>query len=215
MANKGVNQSVALAPEALRWMASRVIGRREPEFYLADLNLRDLDLAARIADGDQAVLEELFRLYAGAVKSVASRVIRDETLAEDVVQDTFIGFWKSPERYDPARGSLRTFLLTIAHRRAVDVVRSEQARTKREMRPPDPKFFDLEDEVMTRRLSGDVRSALSELSQEEREAISLAYFAGLSYVQVANHLETPEGTIKSRIRSGMRKLASSLEGVAS
>lgn len=210
-----VNQSTALAPEGLQRMPRKVTGGREPEICLADLNLRDLDLAARIADGDQQVLEELFRQYSGAVKSVAYRVIRDETLAEDVVQDTFIGFWKSPERYDPARGSLRTFLLTIAHRRAVDIIRSEQARTRRELRPPDPKFFDLEDEVMARRLSGDVRSALVELSEEEREAIALAYFAGLSYVQVANHLETPEGTIKSRIRSGMRKLASSLEGVAS
>lgn len=82
------------------------------------------------------------------------------------------------------------------------------------MRPPDPEFFDLEGEVLTRRLSDDVRSALVGLSKKEREAIALAYFGGLSYVQVAQHLETPEGTIKSRIRSGMRKLAISLEGVA-
>jgi RNA polymerase sigma-70 factor, ECF subfamily len=185
------------------------------ESYLDQQNRGDGDLAARIAAGDQGVLEELFRQFAGAVKSVAFRVIRDETLAEDVVQDTFIGIWKAPEKYDPSRGSLRTFLLTIAHRRAVDIIRSEEARTRRELRPPEPDFFDLEDEVLTRRLSGDVRAALVDLSQEEKEAISLAYFAGLSYVQVARHLDTPEGTIKSRIRSGMRKLATSLEGVAS
>ncbi|MGH8951257.1 MAG: sigma-70 family RNA polymerase sigma factor, partial [Acidimicrobiia bacterium] len=149
------------------------------------------------------------------VKSVAFRVIRDETLAEDVVQDTFVGLWRSPERYDPARGSLRTFLLTIAHRRAVDIVRSEEARTRRESRPPDPVHFDLEDEVWTRRLSDDVRSALVDLTDDERAAISLAYFGGLSYVQVARRLGAPEGTIKTRIRSGMRKLASSLEGVHS
>ena len=191
------------------------IGWRESETYLADLNRDDGHLAARIAEGDRGVLEELFRQYAGAVKSMAMRVIRDETLAEDVVQDTFLGFWKAPTKYDPSRGSLRTFLLTIAHRRAVDIVRSEVARTRREMRPPDPVFFDLEDEVMARRLAGDVRSALVGLSPEEREAISLAYFSGLSYVQVADHLHAPEGTIKSRIRSGMRKLATSLEGVTS
>ena len=183
--------------------------------FLDQQNRGDGDLAARIAAGDQGVLEELFRQFAGAVKSVAFRVIRDETLAEDVVQDTFIGIWKAPEKYDPSRGSLRTFLMTIAHRRAVDIIRSEEARTRRELRPPDPDFFDLEDEVLTRRLSGDVRAALVDLSHEEKEAISLAYFEGLSYVQVARHLETPEGTIKSRIRSGMRKLATSLEGVAS
>lgn len=192
-------------PKITRWLS---------ESYLDQQNRGDGDLAARIAAGDQSVLEDLFRQFAGAVKSVAFRVIRDETLAEDVVQDTFIGIWKAPEKYDPSRGSLRTFLLTIAHRRAVDIIRSEEARTRRELRPPDPDFFDLEDEVLTRRLSGDVRAALVGLSQEEKEAISLAYFAGLSYVQVARHLDTPEGTIKSRIRSGMRKLASSLEGVA-
>jgi RNA polymerase sigma-70 factor (ECF subfamily) len=208
-----VNRNVVVAQGSLTSTLPRVTGWWQSEIYLADLNRGDRDLAARVAARDQLVLEELFRQYAGAVKSVAYRVIRDETLAEDVVQDTFIGFWKSPEKYDPARGSLRTFLLTIAHRRAVDIVRSEEARTRRELRPTEPMFFDLEDEVMARRLSGDVRAALVGLTREEREAISLAYFAGLSYVQVANHLDTPEGTIKSRIRSGMRKLATSLEGV--
>ena len=86
------------------------------------------------------------------------------------MQDTFIGIWKAPEKYDPSRGSLRTFLLTIAHRRAVDIIRSEQARTERETRPPDPDFFDLEDEVLTRRLSSDVQAALVDLTQEEKEA---------------------------------------------
>ena len=212
----GVNSNIVMARENRIPMLPNVgTGWLEWETYLADVNLGDGDLAARIAEGDRSVLEEIFRQYAGAVKSMAVRVIRDETLAEDVVQDTFVGFWKSPSKYDPSRGSLRTFLLTIAHRRAVDLVRSEAARTRREMRPPDPVFFDLEDEVMTRRLAGDVRTALVGLSPEEREAISLAYFAGLSYVQVAKHLDAPEGTVKSRIRSGMRKLATSLEGVTS
>ncbi len=185
------------------------------ETRLGEVNLGDADLVVRMSNGDQDALAEVFRDFAGAVKSVAFRVIRDETLAEDVVQDTFVGLWRSPERYDPARGSLRTFLLTIAHRRAVDIVRSEEARTRRESRPPDPVHFDLEDEVWTRRLSDDVRSALVDLTDDERAAISLAYFGGLSYVQVARRLGAPEGTIKTRIRSGMRKLASSLEGVHS
>ena len=181
---------------------------------MAELNRGDAQLAARIASGDHEALAELFQVHGGAVKSVAFRVIRDEGLAEDVVQDTFVGLWKSPERYDAARGSLRTFLLTIAHRRAVDIVRSEEARTRRETRPPDPDLFDLEDEVIARRMSADLRTALGSLAAEEREAISLAYFDGLSYVEVAHHLDAPEGTIKSRIRNGMRKLATSLEGVA-
>jgi RNA polymerase sigma-70 factor (ECF subfamily) len=182
---------------------------------LADLNRDDANLANRIAGRDQEALAEVFQAYGGAVKSVAFRVIRDQALAEDVVQDTFVALWRSPEKFDPVRGSLRTFLLTIAHRRAVDIVRSEEARSRREALPPDPDHFDLEDEVWTRRLSADVRSALVDLSTDERQAISLAYFEGLSYVEVAKHLGAPEGTVKSRIRTGMRKLADSLEGVAS
>lgn len=179
-----------------------------------EANREDARLAERIADGDRTALEAAFQAYSGAVKSVAIRVLRDQSLAEDVVQDTFVTFWNRPDRYDAARGTLRTFLLTIAHRRAVDVVRSEEARTRREARPPDPDHFDLEDEVWTRRLSEHVRAALEELSEGERQAISLAYYGGLSYVEVAERLGAPEGTVKSRIRSGMKKLATSLESVA-
>ncbi|HSJ33800.1 MAG TPA: sigma-70 family RNA polymerase sigma factor [Acidimicrobiia bacterium] len=177
-------------------------------------NREDAGLAERVAAGDRGALEDAFQAYSGPVKSVAVRVLRDQSLAEDVVQDTFVTFWKRPDRYDPARGTLRTFLLTIAHRRAVDVVRSEEARARRESRPPDPEHFDLEDEVWTRRLSEHVRAALEELSEGERQAISLAYYGGLSYVEVAERLGAPEGTVKSRIRSGMKKLAASLESVA-
>lgn len=177
-------------------------------------NPADARLAELVAAGERPALEDAFQAHSGAVKSVAMRVLRDEVLAEDVVQDTFVAFWKNPARYDPRRGSLRTFLLTIAHRRAVDVVRSEAARSRRELRPPDPDHFDLEHEVWTRRLSEHVREALEQLSADEREAISLAYYSGLSYAEVAKRLGAPEGTVKSRIRTGMRKLASSLQSVA-
>lgn len=174
----------------------------------------DADLASRVATGEHEALAELFSVHGGSVKSVAFRVLRDEALADDIVQDTFVSFWRSPEKFDPARGSLRTYLLTIAHRRAVDVVRSETARSKREQRPPDPDPFDLEEEVWARSISEEVRTALLELGEAEREAIAMAYFGGLSYVEVAKRLGAPEGTVKSRIRSGMKKLASELEGVA-
>lgn len=173
----------------------------------------DAALAGRVAAGDRAALERLFDQYGGAVKAIAARVLRDESLAEDVVQDTFVQFWKAPERYQPDRGSLRTFLVTIAHRRAVDIVRSEVARSRREQQPPEPDHFDLEDEVWSRSLSETVRNALDGLAPGEREAIALAYFRGLSYVEVARSLGEPEGTVKSRIRSGMKKLAVSLAGV--
>lgn len=179
-----------------------------------ELNRRDAELAARVASGDRDALAELFEDFGGAVKTIALRVLRDEALAEDVVQDTFVGFWKAPGKYDPERGALRSFLLTIAHRRAVDIVRSEEARSRRELQPPDPDHFDLVDEVLARDLSQEVRQALTTLADGERQAISMAYFGGLSYVEVAEVLGAPEGTVKSRIRSGMKKLASTLEGVA-
>jgi RNA polymerase sigma-70 factor (ECF subfamily) len=185
----------------------------EPEVVSPVLNADDARLAERVAAGDRGALERLFDSYGGAVKSVALRALRNETLAEDVVQDTFLQFWNAPSRYDSRRGSLRTFLLTIAHRRAVDIVRSEVARTRREERPPDPVHHDVEQEVIERDLSEEVRAALALLTDDERAAIELAYYGGLSYVEVARRLGAPEGTVKSRIRSGMRKLSESLEGL--
>jgi RNA polymerase sigma-70 factor, ECF subfamily len=174
----------------------------------------DVALVARIRDGDRTALEQLFAEVGGAVKAVAFRVLRDQVLAEDVVQDTFVTFWQAPEKFNADRGSLRSFLLTIAHRRAVDIVRSEVARSRREQTAPEPRQVDVEEEVWTRSLSRTVRAALSELADGEREAITLAYFGGLSYAEVARRLGQPEGTVKSRIRSGMRKLSVALAGVS-
>lgn len=167
----------------------------------------DAEFAARLASRDRLALEEVFNDLGGAVRSVAARVLRDNALAEDVAQETFLGLWNAPEKFDPARGSLRTFLLTIAHRRAVDVVRSEVARSNREARPADEQHYDVADEAWTLVLSEKVRQALEQIPEGEREAIALAYFGGLSYVEVATRLGQPEGTVKSRIRSGMRKLS--------
>lgn len=174
----------------------------------------DAELAARVAGRDSSALEVMYNDFGGAVKSVAMRVLRDGVLAEDVVQETFLSFWDSPERFNPERGSLRTFLLTIAHRRAVDVVRSEVARSRREEQPPDQDHYDVGEEVWSRVLSESVRRALEQLPDAEREAIAMAYFEGLSYVEVARRLGQPEGTVKSRIRSGMRKLSGLLAEVS-
>lgn len=180
---------------------------------LSAANERDAELAEGVAARDRASLELLFKEHGAAVKGVAWRVLRDENLAEDIVQETFVTFWDSPDKYDPSRGTIRTFLLTIAHRKAVDVVRSEVARSRREEKPPDPVHVDVEEEVWTRDLSDTVRNALNSLAEGEREAITMAYYGGLSYVQVAEHLDLPEGTVKSRIRAGMKKLSVALSGV--
>ncbi len=178
-------------------------------------NPRDAELAAGVGSRDRTSLELAFKEHGAAVKGVAWRVLKDENLAEDIVQETFVTFWDSPDKYDSSRGTLRTFLLTIAHRKSVDVVRSEVARTRREQRPPDPIHHDVEEEVWSRDLSDTVRNALMELAEGEREAIALAYYGGLSYVQVAERLGLPEGTVKSRIRAGMKKLSRSLSGAES
>lgn len=185
-----------------------------PSTPVSEPRRKDASLAAGVSDGDRAALEEVFQQYAGAVKSIAMRVLREETLAEDAVQEVFLSFWKSPGKYNPKLGTLRTFLVTMAHRRSVDIVRSEESRFRREERVPKDVAPTVDEEVWTRTLSDSVRSALDTLNEGEREAITLAYFGGFSYVEVAAKLGTPEGTVKSRIRSGMKKLSVSLAGVA-
>lgn len=174
----------------------------------------DSYLASAVAEGDRSALEAVFQRFGGAVHSMANRVLRDATLAEDVTQEVFVSFWRAPDKFDPERGSLRTFLMTLAHRRAVDTVRSEEARYRREEKVPDDVQPDIEEQVWQSSLSDTVRAALEELPDTEREAIALAYFGGLSYVEVARRLGAPEGTVKSRIRNGMKKLSVSLAGVA-
>lgn len=177
---------------------------------MSDDRHADADLARRVVSGDQSAFDSVFRKYEGGVRSMATRVVREPALAEDIVQETFVGFWQSPHKFDPARGSLQSFLVTIAHRRAVDLVRSEVSRTRRELRPPDPSHIDVVEEVLSKEVSAEVRKAVASLAPGERDAITLAHFGGLSYVETARRLGEPEGTVKSRIRSGMRKLAVAL-----
>lgn len=174
----------------------------------------DAALVNAIIADERTALEEAFDRYSGAVKSMAKRVLRDDTLAEDIVQDVFVALWKAPGKYDPARGSLRTFLITLAHRRAVDMIRSEESRFRREERVPGGLPPDIDDEVWALTLSDKVRSALESIPANERTAIALAYYGGLSYTEVARRLGQPEGTVKSRIRSGMKKLSVLLSEVA-
>lgn len=181
---------------------------------MAGADDRDKMLAGRVSRGDETAMELLIDEHGGAVRSVARRVLHDPTLAEDVVQDTFVRFWGAPERFDARRGSLRTFLVTIAHRRAVDVVRSEVARSRRELAPPDRDHSDIVDEVWSLTISENVRAALGSLPDGEKEAISMAYLQGMSYVEVARRLGAPEGTVKSRIRTGMKRLAVSMADLA-
>ena len=173
----------------------------------------DRALALGLASADRSALEEAYRRHAGVVLGLARRLTRNQALAEDVTQEVFVRLWRDPNGFDPARGSLRTYLLTITHRRAVDVIRSEQSRRIREDKDgmlASAGGASLEDEVVEMQMGEQVRAALESLPPQERGAIELAYFGGHSYRMVAELLGEPEGTVKSRIRKGMTRLGATL-----
>jgi RNA polymerase sigma-70 factor (ECF subfamily) len=178
--------------------------------------ISDAGLAAAVARKDSRALAEVYRRHGGAVWALARRVLRDDHLAEEVCQTVFCDLWANPGRFDPERGSLRAWLLAQAHGRSVDVVRSEEARRRRDERDaryaatPGPEL-DVEATVAGLDLAGHVRRALDQLAPDERDPIVLAYFGGRSYRDTAAALGLPEGTVKSRIRSGLGRLRRALE----
>ena len=173
----------------------------------------ELTVRKRLAAGDESALNEVYDQYASFVYGLALRVIGDRRAAEDVSQDVFIALWERPATFDPSRGSLRTWLGTLAHRRSVDYVRREEARRRRAERaasradvPPDV------EEMATALVTAErVRAALDLLPPDQQRAIQLAYFGGKTYRQVAEVLGIPEGTAKSRLRLGLRRIADALE----
>jgi RNA polymerase sigma-70 factor (ECF subfamily) len=173
----------------------------------------DARLVTSIARYSEVALAEVYRRHGRAVYGLARRVLQDTTEAEDVTQEVFLRLWSEPDRFDPERGSLRSFLLAQAHGRAVDAVRSTSSRRAREARDAARTAraeYDLQHEAWDLALADQVERAMSELSDDERRAIELAYFDGRTYREVARVLEQPEGTVKSRIRSGMRRLRDAL-----
>ena len=176
--------------------------------------LDDAALVAAVGESDQLALKELYRRHGPAVYGLARRVVVDADRAEEVVQEVFLRLWNQPEKFDPDRGTLRSYLLAQTHGRSVDLVRSESARRRREEREARMNAesgYDLEREVWDLALAEHVREAVSKLAEGERAAIELAYFGGHTYREVARILDQPEGTIKSRIRSGLARLRAELE----
>jgi len=183
---------------------------------LSERDLRvadDATLGAALVVRDQGALAELYTRHGATSLALARRVLADRVLAEEVVQEVFVRTWRDPARYDPGRGSMRSFLLAQVHGRAVDLLRAESARRAREQRDAmrEPRIGDdLEREVLDLAEAEAVRDALHTLSDGERAAIELAYFGGHTYKEVAVLLERPEGTVKSRIRSGLLRLRAAL-----
>lgn len=161
----------------------------------------------------QDALAEAYRRHAGAVFALSRRLLIDPGMAEEVVQEVFLRLWNQPEKFDPERGSLRAFLLAQTHGRSVDVLRSETSRRRREerdARQTAESGYDIEREVMDLSTADQVNEVMAALPVDERRAIELAYFGGHTYRQVAVMLDQPEGTVKSRIRSGLRRMRDQL-----
>jgi RNA polymerase sigma-70 factor (ECF subfamily) len=173
----------------------------------------DAALVVAIGRWREDALAEVYRRHGGASFALARRLLNDRQLAEEVLQEVFLRLWNSPERFDPERGSLRAYLLAQTHGRAVDLLRSETSRRRREEREArESTGFgdDIEREVIDLTVSEKVKEVVAGLPADERRAIELAYFGGHTYRQVAVMLEAPEGTVKSRIRSGLRRLRKDL-----
>lgn len=182
---------------------------REP---LRDVS--DAALVVAIGRWQQEALAEAYRRHSGAVYALARRVLGgDSARGEEVVQEVFTRLWDNPERFDAERGSLRSYLLAQSHGRAVDLVRrdsSRRLREERDARRATVADYDLEREVSDGIRAEQVRDAVRGLEDDERKAIELAYFGGYTYREVARVLGAPEGTVKSRIRSGMVRLRRNL-----
>ena len=173
----------------------------------------DTQLVTLIARFDEVALAEVYRRHGGAVFGLARRVLNSAAEAEDVTQEVFLRLWNQPERFDADRGSLRSFLLTQSHGRAVDAIRSLNSRRAREVNDASRTAragYDMQHEAWDLSLADELQRALAQLPEEERRVIELAYFEGLTYVMVAERLGQPEGTVKSRIRNGMRRMRGAL-----
>jgi RNA polymerase sigma-70 factor (ECF subfamily) len=182
-----------------------------------DHDRTDLELHRRLLDGDVQAFEELYRSYAAAAYGMAYRVTGQETLAQDVVHDAYMALWRAPEAYDPARGSLRTFFLSLVHHRAVDTVRREERMRKRNERAANLETDydeDVAEGVVEASYLGirrkEVREAMKALPPEQQKVLELAYFGGRTQVQIANELDIPVGTVKTRTLAAMRKLRRAL-----
>jgi RNA polymerase sigma-70 factor (ECF subfamily) len=176
------------------------------------------ELLSRIATGDQAAFAQFYDRLAPRVLGLIVRLLRDHSQSEEVTQEVFLEVWQTATRYDASRGGAVTWLLTMAHRRAVDRIRSAQSSRDRDTREGIKDFrveFDSVAESVEIRVEHErVKQAMSRLTELQRQAVALAYYGGYSHSEVAALLSVPIGTVKTRLRDGMIRLRDEL-GVAS
>jgi RNA polymerase sigma-70 factor (ECF subfamily) len=170
-------------------------------------HLSDEALVALIARSDDGALEELYARFGAVAYGLALRVLRDPALAEDAVQEAFLTAWRTASRFVPERAKASTWLLTLVHRRAVDVVRREQPRRTEPLETaPQPTAELTENEAWLRLQRTRVQEALRRLPDQQREALELAYYGGFTQSQLADRLGEPLGTIKSRMFAGLARM---------
>jgi RNA polymerase sigma-70 factor (ECF subfamily) len=181
----------------------------------------DADLVSRVRAGDRGAIDDLYDRFRRPAFALARRILADDTLAEDVVQDVFLSVWRDPHAYDRARGSFSSWLMAMVHHKAVDAVRREEAHRRRQSRAEDDLALtapfsaqDVEDEAWARVVSERVRTALGTLPDAQREALTLAYYGGYTQREVAALTRAPLGTVKTRMLAGMRRLKEELGSVA-
>jgi RNA polymerase sigma factor (sigma-70 family) len=179
-------------------------------------SLEDGQLVQLVAEKDDGALEALYDRYGKVAYSLARRILTDESLAQDVVQEVFLSLWRNASRFDAGRGTVATYLLSMTHHRAVDVVRREENLRRRrtsdevlEFEPDPAPGVEATAEAAERRT--EVRAALAQLPPAQREALALAYFGGYTQREVASLVGVPLGTVKTRMAAGMRKLKEALQ----
>jgi RNA polymerase sigma-70 factor, ECF subfamily len=174
-------------------------------------HLSDEALLALIARADEAALAELYRRFGRLAYGLAFRILRDDALAQDAVQEAFLAVWRAAERFTAERAKPSTWVLTLVHRRAVDLVRREERRRAEPLEETDTAATSASDEAEQLVNREAIRAALSGLPAEQREAIELAYYGGYTQSELAERLGQPLGTIKSRMFTGLARLRETLE----
>ena len=170
-------------------------------------HLSDEAVVALVARSDEQALAELYRRFGRLAYGLAFRILRDDALAQDAVQDAFLGAWRAAGRFTAERAKPSTWLLTLVHRRAVDLVRREERRRTEPLQPDtEPVGTEATDEAEVATQRQTIRQALRRLPAEQREAIELAYYGGYTQSELAERLGQPLGTIKSRMFTGLRRL---------
>lgn len=168
------------------------------------------ELLGLVARGDQDAFSQVYDSVGGTVLGLVRTVLRDPAQSEEVAQEVLIEIWRSAARYQPSRGSAMTWILTLAHRRAVDRVRSAQAATDRERRAAlldrTPAYDQVTEQVEASLEREQVRRCLRTLTELQRQSVTLAYYRGLAYREVAELLSVPLGTVKTRLRDGLIRL---------